>query len=242
MDGAPGISPAYVAVMIASVVAGALVSGHTQRPLGLSRGQRLAIAAGALVGGTFFAKLPYLFGDLDALISGRAWLENGRTLTLGLVGGYFGVEIAKLISGVRVKTGDGLVVPVAVAVGIGRVGCFVAGCCFGTPTSLPWGVRFHDGVPRHPTQLYEAAFHLSAAVALHQLGERPVFVRQRIKVYFLAYFFYRFFTEWLRAEPRVALGLTLYQWISLGGLALFSALYAYDARRPPAAAQTPANV
>ena len=230
MDDAPRVSLTYVAVMIAAVLAAGLVARRTQEPLPISRRQRLALGAGALIGGAFFAKLPYLFIDLDALISGRAWLENGRTLTLGLVGGYLGVEIAKRVAGVRTKTGDGFVVPVAVGVGIGRIGCFVAGCCFGTPTSLPWGVRFHDDVPRHPTQLYEALFHVSAAVTLHMLGLRGLFVRQRIKLYFLAYFVYRFITEWIREEPRVWLGLTLYQLISLGGIALFGALYAIDAR------------
>jgi phosphatidylglycerol:prolipoprotein diacylglycerol transferase len=238
MNGALGVSPAYVAVMIASVVVALFVARRTQQPLPISRAQRLALATGALVGGAFFAKLPYLFGDLDALVSGRAWLESGRTLTLGLVGGYLGVEVAKLVAGVRVKTGDGFVVPVAVGVGLGRIGCFVAGCCFGTPTTLPWGVRFHDGVPRHPTQLYEAAFHVTAGAVLHAVGRRGLFPRQRIKLYFLAYFVYRFFTEWLREEPRLALGLTLYQLISLGGLAVFLTLYAYDAKRAPTGAIT----
>jgi phosphatidylglycerol:prolipoprotein diacylglycerol transferase len=203
MGDADGVTPAYVAVMLASVVAGALVSRLTraQQPAGLSRLQRAGLLTGALVGGTFFAKLPYLFTDLDALISGRAWLEGGRTLTLGLVGGYLGVEVAKRVGGVRAKTGDG------------------------------FGVRFHDDVPRHPTQLYEAVFHFGAAAALVALGRSGRCPRQRIKLYYLAYFAYRFVTEWIRPEPRLALGLTLYQWISLAAIALFGTLYAYDGRR-----------
>jgi phosphatidylglycerol:prolipoprotein diacylglycerol transferase len=233
MGDADGVTPAYVAVMLASVVAGALVSRLTraQQPAGLSRLQRAGLLTGALVGGTFFAKLPYLFTDLDALISGRAWLEGGRTLTLGLVGGYLGVEVAKRVGGVRAKTGDGFAVPLAVSVGFGRLGCFVAGCCFGAPTTLPFGVRFHDDVPRHPTQLYEAVFHFGAAAALVALGRSGRCPRQRIKLYYLAYFAYRFVTEWIRPEPRLALGLTLYQWISLAAIALFGTLYAYDGRR-----------
>jgi phosphatidylglycerol:prolipoprotein diacylglycerol transferase len=46
----------------------------------------------------------------------------------------------------------------------GRIGCFLAGCCWGRPTTMPWGVSFNDpdtfaavrGVPVHPTQLYES--------------------------------------------------------------------------------------
>ncbi len=54
---------------------------------------------------------------------------------------------------------------------VGRLGCLFAGCCFGKPTTMPWGITFHDkfaeqnagttlGIPLHPTQLYEAGAEL----------------------------------------------------------------------------------
>jgi len=54
------------------------------------------------------------------------------------------------------------------ALGIGRIGCFLAGCCWGRPTALPWGVVFPElGPPaRHPLQLYSAALDLALAGAL----------------------------------------------------------------------------
>ena len=97
------------------------------------------------------SKLPFVMADWDGLVSAQAWLENGKTILFGLVGGYFGVEMAKAILGVTIKTGDSFAVPVAAAVSVGRLACFVGGCCFGKPTGLPWGVVFHDGIPRHPT-------------------------------------------------------------------------------------------
>ena len=66
------------------------------------------------------------------------------------------------------------------------------------PTSLPWGVNFGDGRLRHPTQLYESAFHLLAAVVLFQLQRRQMFRGQLIRVYFVAYFVFRFVTEFIR--------------------------------------------
>jgi phosphatidylglycerol:prolipoprotein diacylglycerol transferase len=225
----PGI--AYSAVMVAALVVGGIVARHTW-DFGppLSRLQRLSLLMGALIGGVLAAKLPYLFGDFEALRSGRAWLESGRTLTLGLVGGYFGVELAKVIAGVRAKTGDGFVVPLAVTVGLGRLGCLVGGCCFGVETDVPWALPLFDGAPRHPTQIYEALFHLAAALAFHRFGLRGVLRAQRIKAYFLAYFVFRFATEWLRPEPRLALGLTFYQWVCLLATPLFVALWWHDAR------------
>ena len=185
---------------------------------------------GAVVGGTIAAKVPYVFRDTDALLSGRVWLEGGRTLTLGLLGGYLGVEVAKLSLGIKEKTGDALAAPLAVSVGTGRLACFVGGCCFGVPSTLPWAHDFGDGVPRHPTQLYEAMFHFGAAAALVWLAKRGWLARQRVKAYLGAYFFYRFVTEWIRPEPRGPLGLTMDQWTSLFGLIVMGVLWEIDRR------------
>jgi phosphatidylglycerol:prolipoprotein diacylglycerol transferase len=176
------------------------------------------------------AKLPFVLADWDGLLTGRAWLDNGKTILCGLVGGYFGVEVAKQAAGIRIKTGDGFAVPVAAAVAVGRLACFCAGCCHGTVTTAPWGVDFGDGQPRHPTQLYEFAFHLSAAFVLAWLQGRGWFRGQLIKLYILAYLAYRFITEFIRPEPVVALGLTAYQWAALGLMPVFAFLWVRDRR------------
>src|SRR5580698_5771051 len=63
------------------------------------------------------------------------------------------------------STADLFAPGVAIGHGIGRLGCFAAGCCWGKPTTLPWAVTFTNkdattgvplGVPLHPTQIYEA--------------------------------------------------------------------------------------
>jgi prolipoprotein diacylglyceryltransferase len=177
------------------------------------------------------AKLPFALADWHSLAEGRVWFENGKTIVFGMVGGYAGVEIAKAMLGVRVKTGDGFAVPVAGAVAVGRLGCFAAGCCHGVATNLPWGVDFGDGIRRHPTQLYEMAFHASAAVVLASLQRRGMFRGQLIKLYILAYLAYRLVTEFLRPEPVLALGLTGYQWACLGLIPAFALLWARDTRQ-----------
>jgi len=60
------------------------------------------------------------------------------------------------------EVGDLWAPAIALGQGIGRIGCFMAGCCYGRPTNLPWGVIFKDpqtlapqGIPLHPTQLYD---------------------------------------------------------------------------------------
>jgi phosphatidylglycerol:prolipoprotein diacylglycerol transferase len=128
----------YPLIMLASVTVAALLSRRGQRSLGLSRRERLGIALGAFCGAMIGAKLPFALADWEGLVSGRAWLDNGKTIVFGFVGGYFGVELMKARLGIRVKTGDSFAVPVALAISIGRLGCFVAGCCYGTVTTLPW--------------------------------------------------------------------------------------------------------
>ncbi len=219
----------YSAIMGLAVATGLVLSRLMRRPLGLSRTERIGIALGAFCGAMIAAKLPFVLADWDGFLSGRAWFENGKTIVFGLVGGYFGVEVAKWSLGVGVKTGDGFAVPVAASVAIGRLGCFHAGCCHGVVTRLPWGVDFGDGLRRHPTQLYEFAFHLSAAFVLAWLLPRGWFRGQLIKLYIMVYLCYRFVTEFLRPEPVLWLGLSGYQWASLALLPVFAALWTRDA-------------
>jgi phosphatidylglycerol---prolipoprotein diacylglyceryl transferase len=215
--------------MILAIAAALTLKRRGDRALALPAAQRLGIALGAFCGAMIGSKIPFVLADWEGLLSGRAWFDNGKTIFFGRVGGYFGVELAKAILGVPTNAGDSFAVPVAAAVAVGRLACFVGGCCFGKPISLPWGVTFHHGVSHHPTQLYEAAFHALAAVFLAWTERRGLFQYQRIKLYSIAYLIYRFFTEFLRPEPVVALGLAVYQWGSLALIPVFAWLWWCDA-------------
>src|SRR5439155_6647396 len=120
----------------------------------------------------------------------------------------------------------------------GRLACFSAGCCFGTATDLPWGVDFGDGIPRHPTQLYESLFHATAAICLLAMQRHGCFRGQLIKLYIISYLIYRFATEYIRPEPRVWMDLTMYQWAALVFVPVFAALWWWDRRMPSLAIQT----
>ncbi|HVX09654.1 MAG TPA: prolipoprotein diacylglyceryl transferase family protein [Pirellulales bacterium] len=220
---------AYPAVMTAAVTTAYLLSRRRQKPLPLNAGQRLGLALGAFCGSMIGAKLPFVLSDMPGLLSGSAWFDNGKTIVFGLVGGYFGVELAKWALDIRIKTGDSFAVPVAVGVALGRLACFVGGCCYGVHTSLPWGVDFGDG-PRHPTQLYETVFHLSAAAVLAFMEDHDVCRGQRIKLYIMAYLVYRLATEFIRPEPRLWWSLTGYQWACLACLPIFALLWLRDRR------------
>src|SRR5215831_7929812 len=130
--------PVYALIMAAAVLTGIVLSRWTQSALPLTRHEKFFIGLGAFCGAMIGAKLPFVLSDWDGFLSGAAWFSDGKTILLGLVGGYFGVEIAKWSLEIHTKTGDSFAVPVAAAIGVGRLGCFWAGCCYGTPTSLLW--------------------------------------------------------------------------------------------------------
>jgi len=119
---------------------------------------------------------------------------------------------------IQARFGNILAPAVALGLATGRMGCFLSGCCYGTPTVLPLGVDFGDGVPRHPTQLYEIVFCLLAFAVIRR--KLPTARPGTLMTGFLtAYFVFRFFEEFLRAGE-VRFGLTTFQWICLAGLFL----------------------
>ena len=222
----------YPAIMLSAITASVLISRHTQKGTPLSGWEKVGIGLGAYCGAMIAAKLPFVFSEWEGFLSGAAWFSNGKTILCGLVGGYAGVEVAKWCMMIKTKTGDGFAVPVAVGVAIGRLGCFDFGCCYGTPTDLPWGVVFPTAgeMPRHPTQLYETVFHLSMALMLYCFQRRGVFRGQLIKLYIISYAGYRFCTEFIRPEERIWFGMTGYQVACIFIAFLFAYLWWRDAR------------
>lgn len=194
--------------------------------------EKAALFLAAFIGGAIGGKLPFVLhsGGDDGLWT---WASDGKTVTTAIAGAYLLVEATKWALGIRVKTGDAFALPAAVALAVGRWGCFFGGCCYGTTTDLPWAAPFeHEGdvLLRHPTQVYESIFHASLAVVLLALIHFNMLQHQRLKFYLIAYFLFRFLTEFIRPEPDYALGLTWYQWTALGLIAALLLHWLLDER------------
>jgi len=106
-----------------------------------------------------------------------AYFVGGKTIVGALAGGLITVELIKRYIGLRTSTGDLYAIPLAAGIAIGRIGCFLTGLAdntYGTPTNLPWAINFGDGIPRHPTQLYEIVFLLALIPFLFRIQKRIV--------------------------------------------------------------------
>jgi phosphatidylglycerol:prolipoprotein diacylglycerol transferase len=148
------------------------------------------------------------------------FLRSGGVFYGGFIGavlaGYFLIRRYKLPWW---KTADAFAPGLALGNAIGRQGCFAAGCCWGKPTTMPWGVEFTEagnrvtgvplGVHLHPTQLYESFGALLIFFFLLWLHRRKRFSGQVILFYAVLYAVMRFTIEIFRDDPRGdILGLT----------------------------------
>jgi phosphatidylglycerol---prolipoprotein diacylglyceryl transferase len=182
----------------------------------------LDAAVYGLVGGLLGAKLLYVFEHLGDGSFFALFLDRGGM-------SWFGGFVGGLLAGYATIRAKGwALVPVlaaatpALAVGqmLGRVGCFLVGDDYGSPTSLPWGVAFPRGLPPtadrvHPTQIYEAIFlGVLAWVLLHW---RRAGVPDRVVLgrYLVIAGGFRFLLEFVRVNVRVAGPLTVAHFFAL---------------------------
>ncbi len=145
----------------------------------------------------------------DAAVRGVPLREAGFTFYGGFLTGtlFYLLASARRMSGEQIwRTLNCAVVPIVLAHAVGRVGCFLAGCCY--------GAFIGESDVRHPTQLYEAGglFLLTGALSVQERRHGHLLV----PVYLLAYATLRFGVEFLRVDDRGEwLGFSTSQWISL---------------------------
>lgn len=116
-----------------------------------------------------------------------------------------------------------------------RCGCLFAGCCYGTPTTLPWGLVFPQAgpMPRHPTQLYEVVCFLAVFALMQWYGPRRRAWGQPFVLSIGTYAVVRWFLEFWREENAVwAAGMTFSQMLSIALALLAGAIFVQQGRNP----------
>lgn len=189
---------------------------------------RWGVLAGAALGAGLGAHLLHALNELPRALVG-VWpyreLLVGKTIVGAILGGWGGVEVSKRALGEPRSTGDLFVAPLLLGIAIGRVGCFLTGLSdftCGSPTRMPWGVDFGDGIPRHPCQLYEIALLVLFAMLI------PFFRRwanrsgDLFRIFVAYYLLIRLCLDALKPDLPLALRLSGIQWACLLGLLLLA--------------------
>ena len=205
----------YGAMVALAFLAALQVARAAARARRIGEAFLLDLVALLILTGLLGARLFYILVNLSYFRE-HPW-ESVKVWEGGLVF-YGGFLLAALVGVVFTRyrgyavgeVADCLAPALALGQAIGRWGCFFAGCCYGKPTPLPWGVRFKDpaslaplGVQLHPVQIYESAGNLLIAGLLWSLLRRRK--ETHGGVFWLYVFLYgslRFAMETLRGDDR----------------------------------------
>ena len=229
----------------------------------------------AAIGGILGAKIYYiveigglenLYGFVDILsgifslslqkiVSGIQNFGSGLVFLGGLIGGLISVTIYVYKHKLKwLEIADFAAPLLALGHGIGRIGCFLVGDCYGKPTELPWGVTFKNGVPPttaynlrelgasvpdnvpmgaymnvHPTQLYECVLYVGIYLYLRKLSKSSEFSGSLFLNYLFLVGLCRFTVEFLRLNPQYFLSFSGAQILSLG-MVIFSSILFFNLR------------
>lgn len=180
---------------------------------GLDQEKVVNLCLGALLAGVVGSRLLFVALNWDLFAPDMGAILNLRDGGLVFLGG---VVLALLFSaaytrrtGLSVwKVGDIVLPGLALGHAFGRIGCLSAGCCYGRPTHLPWGIQFDPtsvgpadlSQHYHPVQVYEALTDIGLFLLLVYMLRRKRFDGQVFLLYFVLYTVLRFAHEFLRGD------------------------------------------
>ena len=214
----------YGVLLAAAYLFGLQLARVRAKQRGLDANRVLDLGIYIIISALVGAKLLLLITDFKSFTA-----DPRELLTLARSGGVFygGLIVAVIVAlwyirrvGLPLWTTCDVFAP-GIALGhvVGRFGCLFAGCCFGKPTTRPWGITFTDpfaaanvgtplGVALHPTQLYEAGAELLILIVLlvTERKGRP-FPGRTFWLYMLLYAISRFIIEFYRGDDRGTVGM-----------------------------------
>ena len=207
-------------------ITGGLLYYYSVKKQSLNLETMLTILCGCVVGAMFGSLVLniIIFGH-EGLLAKLYQLDfQGMSVVGGISGGFIGVEITKKCIGYQDYTGDLFVMSILIGHSIGRLGCLLGGCCFGTQCILPWGITyplnspayFHQlnhgmitinsvsSLPVHPTPIYEIIFNMCLLCFLFINKSRFHISGALFRTYIVAYCLFRLFVEFVRADTGLA--------------------------------------
>lgn len=202
-----------------------------------------------MISGIIFGRIAYILINPNEFSNIFSWfaLWKGGIISWGvLLGVIFGMLAFKLAN--KIKSDEffallDLMAPYLIlAIAIGRIGCFLRGCCFGLPTAMPWGVVYQGESfaaqagftgAIHPAQLYHSILDFIIFIVLLKLGKKKSKLEKEnviskynffnisgsiFLLFLVLYSAERFIVDFFRYHPvnEYAIGLTITQWIFAG--------------------------
>jgi phosphatidylglycerol---prolipoprotein diacylglyceryl transferase len=211
--------PTYGFLVAMGVFVGLMVASKLSAYQGLDSDKAWNLGIIAILSAIVGAKVLLIINDWSYYTKNPREIFSLNTWQAG--GVFYGGLIAAVAASVWyirrnhmpvLRTSDAFAPGIALGHVFGRFGCFAAGCCFGKPTNLPWGVKFTNplaeaisGTPLnvriHPTELYEAAVELINFFILYWMVKHKKFEGQVIGTYLFLYGVARYFLEFVRDDP-----------------------------------------
>jgi phosphatidylglycerol---prolipoprotein diacylglyceryl transferase len=169
----------YGAMLALAFVAAIALSAREAARAGINIEHVLDCAFHIIVCSIIMARIGYVISHLEEYRAGSAgamfWNmlkihEGGLSFHGGVAGGAIAVIYFCTMRKIPVfQFGDAVMPGLALGLAIGRIGCFLNGCCYGRPWNGPWAMTvpsLHDGIHRHPTQIYDLIFNVTIALLL----------------------------------------------------------------------------
>ena len=230
--------PTYGLLVAIGFLIGLFIVGRLARISGLDSNHVGNLAVYIFLAAVLGAKGFMILANADYYFTRPTLIFSLSVLQAG--GVFYGGLLAALVTAFwltrkyglpTLATADVFAPGLAIGHGIGRLGCFAAGCCWGAESSLPWAINFTDPVarqfvgvplhtPLHPTQLYESFGTLGVGLLLLWMFSKPHTNGTIIGWYLVLYSVFRFGIEFLRdTSERVFPGggpLSTTQWVAVG--------------------------
>lgn len=210
----------YGLMMALALLSGIYIAGRLAPRVGLAREMVWNLGVYMALAGLVGSKLLMIASEWNYYFRNPAQIFSLSTLQAGGTF-YGGLLLAIAVAAFYIRSqqasfaalADACSPGIALGLVLARLGCFSAGCCWGKPTEVAWGVTFTNpysaqmvgvplGISLHPTQLYESALSLVVFAALLALWRRRSFPGQIFATFLVLYPTARFFLEFYRDDPR----------------------------------------
>ena len=223
----------YGVLLAAAYLLGLWMAARRARQAGLDANKVLDLGIWVIIAALIGAKALLFIVDFDQFTS--SWQEFTTLLRSG--GVFYGGLLAATVVCIYLlrkhrlplwQSADLFAPGIALGYTVGRLGCLLAGCCYGRPTDVPWAITFTDpianvnvgtplNVPLHPTQIYESIAGVLILVLVLVLERRGrSFPGRTFWTFVLLYSVSRFAIEFFRGDDRGMVGdLSTSQFISI---------------------------